>query len=137
MSLKIILFIFCYVTLEKKLERQERRTVSKKYWTHVLAMEEKKDQFDPPDQTRNYVFLFLFIVNEISFKKNNNFRVSVFISVPNLDRFFFQVGGLLISRLICNQELNWTVSNRCSPCCIELRENSENRSNRRSDSSRF
>lgn len=135
MSLKIILFIFCYVTLEKKLERQERRTVSKKYWTHVLAMEEKKDQFDPPDQTRNYVFLFLFIVNEISFKKNNNFRV--FISVANLDRFFFQVGGLLISRLICNQELNWTVSNRCSPCCIELRENSENRSNRRSDSSRF
>lgn len=135
MSLKIILFIFCYVTLEKKLEKQERRTVSKKYWTHVLAMEEKKDQFDPPDQTRNYVFLFLFIVNEISFKKNNNFRV--FISVANLDRFFFQVGGLLISRLICNQELNWTVSNRCSPCCIELRENSENRSNRRSDSSRF
>lgn len=135
MSLKIILFIFCYVTLEKKLERQERRTVSKKYWTHVLAMEEKKDQFDPPDQTRNYVFLFLFIVNEISFKKNNNFRV--FISVANLDRFFFQLGGLLISRLICNQELNWTVSNRCSPCCIELRENSENRSNRRSDSSRF
>lgn len=131
MSLKIILFIFCYVTLEKKLERQERRTVSKKYWTHVLAMEEKKDQFDPPDQTRNYVFLFLFIVNEISFKKNNNFRV--FISVANLDRFFFQVGGLLIY----NQELNWTVSNRCSPCCIELRENSENRSNRRSDSSRF
>lgn len=121
----------------KRLERQERRTVSKKYWTHVLAMEEKKDQFDPPDQTRNYVFLFLFIVNEISFKKNNNFRVSIFISVPNLDRFFFQVGGLLISRLICNQELNWTVSNRCSPCCIELRENSENRSNRRSDSSRF
>lgn len=135
MSLKIILFIFCYVTLMKRLERQERRTVSKKYWTHVLAMEEKKDQFDPPDQTRNYVFLFLFIVNEISFKKNNNFRV--FISVANLDRFFFQVGGLLISRLICNQELNWTVSNRCSPCCIELRENSENRSNRRSDSSRF
>lgn len=43
--------------------------------------------------------------------------------------------GLLISRLICNQELNWTVSNRCSrPCCIELRENNENRSNRRSDS---
>lgn len=42
-------------------------------------MEEKKDQFDPPDQTRNYVFLFLFIVNEISFKKNNNFRV--FISI--------------------------------------------------------
>lgn len=119
----------------KRFERQERRTVSKKYWTHVLAMEEKKDQFDPPDQTRNYVFLFLFIVNEISFKKNNNFRV--FISVANLDRFFFQVGGLLISRLICNQELNWTVSNRCSPCCIELRENSENRSNRRSDSSRF
>lgn len=119
----------------KRLERQERRTVSKKYWTHVLAMEEKKDQFDPPDQTRNYVFLFLFIVNEISFKKNNNFRV--FISVANLDRFFFQVGGLLISRLICNQELNWTVSNRCSSCCIELRENSENRSNRRSDSSRF
>lgn len=115
----------------KRLERQERRTVSKKYWTHVLAMEEKKDQFDPPDQTRNYVFLFLFIVNEISFKKNNNFRV--FISVANLDRFFFQVGGLLIY----NQELNWTVSNRCSPCCIELRENSENRSNRRSDSSRF
>lgn len=137
MSLKIILFIFCYVTLMKRLERQERRTVSKKYWTHVLAMEEKKDQFDPPDQTRNYVFLFLFIVNEISFKKNNNFRVSVFISVPNLGRFFFQLGGLLISRLICNQELNWTVSNRCSPCCIELRENSENRSNRRSDSSRF
>lgn len=135
MSLKIILFIFCYVSLMKRLERQERRTVSKKYWTHVLAMEEKKDQFDPPDQTRNYVFLFLFIVNEISFKKNNNFRV--FISVANLDRFFFQVGGLLISRLICNQELNWTVSNRCSPCCIELRENSENRSNRRSDSSRF
>lgn len=134
MSLKIILFIFLRYFM-KRLERQERRTVSKKYWTHVLAMEEKKDQFDPPDQTRNYVFLFLFIVNEISFKKNNNFRV--FISVANLDRFFFQVGGLLISRLICNQELNWTVSNRCSPCCIELRENSENRSNRRSDSSCF